>query len=63
MIQRGTSHPRYGIIIIFVGCVTGVLFLNLAFSRPHNWNRSKLLFVSSIDLVGTNLESYRQAAE
>ncbi|WP_168319082.1 thiamine pyrophosphate-binding protein [Rhizobium leguminosarum] len=30
---------------------------------PHNWNRSELLFVSSIGLLGTNLESYCEAAE
>ncbi|WP_222310918.1 aminotransferase class I/II-fold pyridoxal phosphate-dependent enzyme [Rhizobium leguminosarum] len=31
--------------------------------RPHNWNRSELLFASSIGLLGTNLESYCEAAE
>ena len=30
---------------------------------PHNWNRSELLFVISIGLPGTNLESYCEAAE
>ncbi|WP_245274304.1 aminotransferase class I/II-fold pyridoxal phosphate-dependent enzyme [Rhizobium leguminosarum] len=31
--------------------------------RSNNWNRSELLFVSSIGLLGTNLESYCEAAE